>query len=144
MVLLAVDHIPPDFTSILRGFKNLRQTPWRSYYLSIGYRTWWTQEVLVRIPMIIIISICRLCQIFFKFRLFFSGAFSPSHSSKNHNGTIVLRSTKQKKKKNVLKNACRILWFINNSRNYIRLTKLLNNYLKLYRPVYIFVEETVC
>ncbi|KAG5887098.1 hypothetical protein JTB14_000731 [Gonioctena quinquepunctata] len=36
-------------------------------------------------------------------------AFSPSHSSKNHNGTIVLRPHKQKKKKNVLKNACRIL-----------------------------------
>ncbi|CAG9813579.1 unnamed protein product [Phaedon cochleariae] len=34
--------------------------------------------------------------------------FSPSHSSKN-NGTIVLRPHKQKKKKNVLKNACRIL-----------------------------------
>jgi Ras-related protein Rab-23 len=39
----------------------------------------------------------------------FSGAFSPSHSSKNHNGTIVLRPNKHKKKKNVLKNACRIL-----------------------------------
>jgi Ras-related protein Rab-23 len=36
-------------------------------------------------------------------------AFSPSHSSKNHNGTIVLRPNKHKKKKNVLKNACRIL-----------------------------------
>ncbi|KAJ8983123.1 hypothetical protein NQ317_001868 [Molorchus minor] len=32
-------------------------------------------------------------------------AFSPSHSSKNHNGTIVLRPTKHKKRKNVLKNA---------------------------------------
>ncbi|XP_045474979.1 ras-related protein Rab-23 [Harmonia axyridis] len=38
-------------------------------------------------------------------------AFSPSHSSKNHNnGTIVLRPNKNhKKKKNVLKNACKIL-----------------------------------
>ncbi|XP_044746642.1 ras-related protein Rab-23 [Coccinella septempunctata] len=38
-------------------------------------------------------------------------AFSPSHSSKNHNnGTIVLRPNKHhKKKKNVLKNACKIL-----------------------------------
>lgn len=36
-------------------------------------------------------------------------AFSPSHSAKNQNGTIVLRPNKHKKKRNVLKNACRIL-----------------------------------
>ncbi|XP_017777539.1 PREDICTED: ras-related protein Rab-23 [Nicrophorus vespilloides] len=36
-------------------------------------------------------------------------AFSPSHSAKNHNGTIILRPGKHKKKKNVLKNACRLL-----------------------------------
>jgi len=36
-------------------------------------------------------------------------AFSPSHPSKHHTGTIVLRPHKHKKKKNVLKNACRIL-----------------------------------
>lgn len=37
-------------------------------------------------------------------------AFNPSHPSKNHNGTIILRPRKNhKKKKNVLKNACKIL-----------------------------------
>lgn len=36
-------------------------------------------------------------------------AFSPSHNSKNQNGTIILRPNKHKKRKNVLKNACRIL-----------------------------------
>lgn len=36
-------------------------------------------------------------------------AFSPSHSAKSQNGTIVLRPNKHKKKKNVLKNACKIL-----------------------------------
>lgn len=37
-------------------------------------------------------------------------AFNPSQSSKNqHNGTIILKPTKHKKKKNVIKNACRIL-----------------------------------
>ncbi|CAG9860755.1 unnamed protein product [Phyllotreta striolata] len=36
-------------------------------------------------------------------------AFNPSHSSKNRNGTIVLRPNKQKKKRNVIRNACRLL-----------------------------------
>ncbi|XP_076260149.1 ras-related protein Rab-23-like [Rhynchophorus ferrugineus] len=36
-------------------------------------------------------------------------AFHPSQGSKNSNGTIVLQPHKHKKKKNVLKNACRIL-----------------------------------
>lgn len=39
-------------------------------------------------------------------------AFTPSHGTKNnhhHNGTIILRPGKHKKKKNVIRNACRIL-----------------------------------
>ncbi|XP_044735090.1 ras-related protein Rab-23-like [Chrysoperla carnea] len=39
-------------------------------------------------------------------------AFNPSHSAKSHNGTIILRSGKRAKngkKKNVLKNACRLV-----------------------------------
>ncbi|GJQ80819.1 Rab23 [Trypoxylus dichotomus] len=36
-------------------------------------------------------------------------AFNPSHASKSQNGTIILRPNKHKKKKNVLRSACRLL-----------------------------------
>lgn len=64
------------------------------------------------LPLFIRENNLNLCKLECRLIVFviFTGAFSPSHSAKSqHNGTIVLRPNKHKKKKNVIKNACRIL-----------------------------------